>query len=105
MFQVQVKNFGNQVKVHSPKKIKSLVKVPYVAHLKIQVVSLKMNLFYFPLRDPRPSYPFRENVGRSDKGSFADKAKIVDRGSLCSPLESTSSKLQYEPYLFSVAGS
>ena len=35
--------------------------------------------------------------------SFAEKAKIVDRGSLCSALESTGSKLQYEPYLFSIA--
>ena len=34
---------------------------------------------------------------------FTEKAKIVDRGSLCSALETTGSKLQYEPNLFSVA--
>ena len=35
--------------------------------------------------------------------SFAEKAKIVDRGWLCSAPESTGSKLQHEPYLFSVS--
>ena len=45
----------------------------------------------------------RENVGRSGKGSFAEKAKIVDRGSLYSALQRAGFKLQYEPYLFSVA--
>ena len=39
------------------------------------------------------------------KGSFNDKAKIVDRGSLSSAPESTGSKLQYEPHLFSVVRS
>ena len=52
---------------------------------------------------PRPSYPFWRNFGRSDKGSFTENAKIVNRGSQCSPRESTSSKLQYDPYLISVA--
>ena len=64
---------------------------------------LQNELFSAPYRVPRPSYPFRESFGRSGKGSFADKAKIVDRGSLCSALESAGSKLLYEPYLFSVA--
>ena len=27
---------------------------------------------------PRASYPFRENLGRSGKGSFAEKAKMVN---------------------------
>ena len=36
------------------------------------------------------------------KLSFTAKAKIVDGGSLCSAPETTGSKLQYEPYLFSV---
>ena len=42
------KNLGNQVKGHSPEKTESLIEVPYVAHLKIQVLSLNMNLFYSP---------------------------------------------------------
>ena len=37
--------------------------------------------------------------------SFTEKAKIVDSGSLCSALESTGSKLQYEPHLYTVAHS
>ena len=98
-----VKKLGDQGKCRSPKKLKSLLEFPYVAHLKEQVLSFNANLFYAPQRVPRPSYPFRENFWRSGKGSFAEKAKIVDRGSLCSTLESTGSKLQYDPYLISVA--
>ena len=54
-------------------KLKSLIEVPYVVHVKVHVL-----------------------------GSYTEKAKIVDRGSLCSAHESTGSNLQYEPYLFSV---
>ena len=52
---------------------------------------------------PRPSYPFRGNFERSAAGkrTFTEKAKIVNRGSQCSPRESTCSKLQYDPYLIS----
>ena len=35
--------------------------------------------------------------------SYTEKAKIVNSGSLCSAPESTCSKLQYDPYLISVA--
>ena len=42
------KNLGDQVKGRFPKKLKSLIEVPYVAHLKIQVLSLDMNHFYSP---------------------------------------------------------
>ena len=45
---ISAKNLGNQVKGHSPKKIKLLIEFPYVAHLKIQVLSLNMKLFYSP---------------------------------------------------------
>ena len=45
----------------------------------------------------------REYFGRSGKVSFAEKAKIADRVSLCSALENTGSNLQYDPFLFSVA--
>ena len=46
---------------------------------------------------------FGENLGEQVKGSSNEKAKIVDRGSLCKAPESTGSKVQYDPYLFSVA--
>ena len=96
---------GDQVKGRFPKKLKSLIEVPYVAGLKIQVLSLNMNLFHSPWRVPRPSYPFRKKIGRSGKMLFTEKAKIIDRGYQSRALESTGCKLQYKPYLFSVAGS
>ena len=67
---------GDQVKGRSPKKLESLIEVPYVVHVKVNVL-----------------------------GSYTEKSKIVDRGSICSAHESTGSKLQHEPYLFSVASS
>ena len=96
---------GRQEKGRSPKNLKSLMEVPYVVNLKVQVVSFILNLISSPKRTPRLSYPFREKLGRSGKGSFTEKAKIVARSSLCSAPENTGSKLQYEPYLFSIAGS
>ena len=51
---------------------------------------------------PRPSYPFRSNFARSGKGSFTEKAKIVNGGSQCSSGESTCTKLQCGPHLVSV---
>ena len=80
MFLDQVIHFGkyleDHVKGHSPKELKSLIEVPYVAHVKVHVL-----------------------------GSYTEKVKIVDRGTLCSVHESTGSKLQHEPYHFSVASS
>ena len=94
---------GDQVKGRSPKKLKSLIVVLYVAYQKIQVLSCIMNLISSPQQAPRPSYPFRGKFGRSGKGSFTEKAKIVQRVSLCIALEKTCSKLQYDAYLISVA--
>ena len=94
---------GDQVKGRSLKKLKSLIVVPYVAHMKIQVRRCNMNLFSSPQRVPRLSCAFWEKFGRTDKGSFTEKARIVDRGSLSSAPESTGSNLQYEPFLFPVA--
>ena len=50
----------------------------------------------------RRSYPFLGNFGRSGKGSFTDKTKIVNRVLLCVARESACSKLQYDPDLISV---
>ena len=96
---------GYQVKDRSPKKLKLLIEVPCVAHLKVQVLIFNMNLFSSPYRIPRPSYPFQVKFGRSGKMLFTEKPKIVDRGSVCIASERTCSKLQYEPHLFSVAHS
>ena len=40
------KILGDQVKGRSPKKLKSLIEVPYVAHLQQQVLSMNMNLIF-----------------------------------------------------------
>ena len=42
------KNLGDQEKDCSPKKVKSLIEVPYVALLKVQFPRLNMNLFSSP---------------------------------------------------------
>ena len=97
------KNLGEQVKGRSPRKLKFSIAVPYVAHLIVQVLSFNMNLISSPYLVPRPSYPFRGKFGRSGKGSFTEKAKTVNRGSVCIVSERTCSKLQYVPYLISVA--
>ena len=97
------KNLGDQVKDRSPKKIKLLTEVPYVAHLKVQVLIFNMNLFSSPQRVPRPSQPFREKLGRSWKMLFTEKARIVDRGFQSCALQSTGCKLHHELYLSSVA--
>ena len=46
-----------------------------------------------------------EKFWRSGRVSFTEKAKIVDGRYVCSTPESTGSKIQYEPQLFSVAHS
>ena len=46
-----------------------------------------------------------EKFGISGKGSFGEKAKFVNTGSLCSSHESTGSRLQYDPDLISVVSS
>ena len=94
---------GDQQQGHSPKNLKSLIEVPYVANLKVQVVSFNMILISSPQHVPRPSYPYRGKFGRTGKGSSNEKAITVDRASLCNAPESTGSKLQYDPYLISVA--
>ena len=90
---------GDQVKGRSPRKLKSLIVVHYVAHLKIQVLSCNMNLISSPQLSPGPIYAFRGKFGRSGKGSFTEKAKISQRASLCIARERTCSRLQYDPYL------
>ena len=95
----------DQEKDRSPKKLKFLIEVPYVANLIVQVVSFSMILISSPKCVPRPSCPFLGKFGRTGKGSLNEKAKIVDRGSIINVPERTGSNLKYEPYLFSVAGS
>ena len=74
---------GDQVKGRSPKKLESLIEVPNVVNKKVPVLSFNMILISSPRCVPRPSYPFRRKFGRTGKGSITEKAKIIDRGSVC----------------------
>ena len=51
------KNLGDQVKDRSPKKVKSLIRLPYVARLKVPVLSFNMKLISSRYRVPRQTYP------------------------------------------------
>ena len=77
--------------------------IPSVLLRTAQFPSFNRNLFFSQKRVPTPSFPFRGNLGDQVKGRSKKKAKIVDRVTICSTPESTVSKLQYEPFLFSVA--
>ena len=48
-------NFGDEVKGRSTTKLKSLIEVPYVTNLKVQVLSYSMILISSAWHDPRPS--------------------------------------------------
>ena len=82
MFLDQVIHFGkilgDQVKGHLPKKLKSLIEVPYVAHLKIQVLSLNMNHFYLRIvfLDRVTHYDII-NLGDQVKGRSPKKRKSL----------------------------
>ena len=82
MFLDRVNHFGetlgDQVKGRSPNKLKSLIEVPNVVHVKVHVLNFNMILISSPLRVLRPSYPFRRNFGISGKGSINEKAKIIN---------------------------
>ena len=57
----------------------------------------------FSVAGAQTEFSISGKLGRSGKGSFIQKAKIVDRGSVCNASERTCSKLKYDPYLISVA--
>ena len=82
MFLDRVIHFGetleDQVKGRSPKKLKLLIEVPNVVHVTVQVLSFNAILHSTPRLVLRLSYPFRRNDGRSGKGSFTDKDRIVN---------------------------
>ena len=49
---------GDQLKGRSPKKLKSLIEVPNVVHVKVHVLSFNMIVISFQKRGLTPSYPF-----------------------------------------------
>ena len=100
---ISLKNLGYQVKGPLTIKAKILYRNSLCIEVKERILTFDMILILSPQRVPGLSYLFPGKFGRSVKGSFIEKAKIVDRGSLSSAPESTGSKLQYEPHLFSVS--
>ena len=90
------------VKGSFSEKLKTFIMVFYVLPVKGFLLCLNYVIISSSYRFSRPRYPFWENFGRSGKGSFTKKAKIVN-SSLFIARESTCSKLQCDPYLISVA--
>ena len=64
---------GDQVKGRSPRKLKSLIGVPNVVHVKVHVLSFNMILISSPRSVLTPSYPFRKDLGHKVKGSSPKK--------------------------------
>ena len=68
---------GDKVRGRSQEKLKSLIRVRYVAHLKVQVLLYNMILISFPWRVLRPSYQFREILGVQVKGRSPKEQKLM----------------------------
>ena len=78
MFLDQVIHFGkylgDQVKGRSPKELKSLIEVPYVALLNVQALSFNVNLFLFCSVFLDRVIHFGKNVG--DQGKCRSQKKL-----------------------------
>ena len=61
---------GIQHQFTTRRKSYFLIQVPYVCLVKVHIFSINMSLLSSTQRVPRASYPFRRNIGRSDKGSI-----------------------------------
>ena len=72
MFAVRVilfgENLGDKVRGRSQEKLKSLFRVRYLAHLKVQVLIYNVILISSPWLVLRPNYQFREIFGVQVKG-------------------------------------
>ena len=55
---------GDQVKGRSPKKLKSLIEVSNVVHVKVHVLSFNMILISSQKHVLTPGHPFVGNFGR-----------------------------------------
>ena len=82
--------------------LKSLVRVRYVAHLKVQVLIYNMILISSLWLVLRLSYQFREIFGVQVKGRSPKEQKLMIEVPISAP-ESTGCKLLYDPYLISVS--
>ena len=78
---------GDEVNGRSPKKLKSLVGVPYVPQVKVQILSFNMILLSSPWRVPSTSYSFRRKLRRSGKAAVTANVNIVNCGSYVAHLK------------------
>ena len=69
------KNLGDQENGRLPKKLKSLIEVPYVANLKIQVLSPNMKHFFLRSVFLDRVTHFRINLG--DQGMCRSPKKLT----------------------------
>ena len=67
---------GDQIKGRSPKKLKWLVEVPYVVHVKVHVLSFNMILSYLRSVFLHRVNRFWENLGDKVKGRSPKKLNI-----------------------------
>ena len=80
---------GDQVKCLSPKKLESLIGVSNVVHMNVHALSFYMILISSQWRVLIPSYPSLGKFGLYGKGSFSEKVKNFNSGSLSMSSEST----------------
>ena len=59
---------GDQVKGRSPKKLKSLIEVPNLVHVKVHVLSFSLIVSPFGKRGHTRSYPYGRKFGQCGKG-------------------------------------
>ena len=71
------KNLGDQAKCRSQKKLKFLIEVPYVAHLKVQVPIINMNLISFRSVFLDRVIHFGKKLGDLVKGRSPKKLKSL----------------------------
>ena len=71
------KNLGEQVNGRSPKKLKSLIEIPSVVHLKVQVLSFNMNLCLFRSAFLDQVIRLRENLGDEENCRSPKKQKSL----------------------------
>ena len=80
---------GDQVKGRSPKKLKSLIEVPNVVHVKVHVLSLNMILDRTRDDERKSGYLGGGRIVKKSKESFCEQPKIFIRGCLSMSSEST----------------
>ena len=68
---------GDQVKSRSPKKLKSLIEVPNIVHMKVHVLSFNMILSHHSSVFLHRVIHFWENMGDDVKGRSPIKLKLL----------------------------